>query len=122
GHALELLVVATRADLARLAGDEACANAAAGLDLARHLGRHDAAVDELAGAYAEACELAGRVEDAFSAWVAAADSTADPRTRARRLTCGAVVAWDFGPGCRRLPATRCRRLRAGWCRGVRGVH
>jgi Pyruvate phosphate dikinase, AMP/ATP-binding domain len=88
-------VVATRADLARLAGDEACANAAAGLDLARHLGRHDAAVDELAGAYAEACELAGRVEDAFSAWVAAADSTADPRTRARRLTRGAVVAWDL---------------------------
>jgi DNA-binding CsgD family transcriptional regulator len=95
GHALEVLVVATCADLARLAGDEACANAAAGLGLARQLGRDDA-VDELAGAYAEACELAGRVEEACSAWAAAADSSADPRTRARRLTRGAVVAWDLG--------------------------
>jgi DNA-binding CsgD family transcriptional regulator len=95
GHALEVLVAATRADLARLAGDEAWANASAGLNLARRLGRRDN-VDELSGAYAEACELGGRVEDAFAAWVAAADSTADPRTRARRLTRGAVVAWDLG--------------------------
>ena len=94
-HALEVLTAATRADLARLAGEEACANAGAGLDLARRLGRNDA-LDELAGAYAEACELAGRVEDAFSAWVAAADSTTDPRAKARRLTRGAVVAWDLG--------------------------
>jgi tetratricopeptide (TPR) repeat protein len=93
--ALDVLTAATRADLARLAGEEACANAGAALDLARRLGRRDA-VDELAGAYAEACELAGRVEDAFSAWVAAADSAADPRARAWRLTRGAVVAWDLG--------------------------
>jgi DNA-binding CsgD family transcriptional regulator/tetratricopeptide (TPR) repeat protein len=94
-HALDVLAAATRADLARLAGDEACANAGAGLDLARRLGRRDT-VDELAGAYAEACELAGRVEDAFSAWVAAADNTTEPRAKARRLTRGAVVAWDLG--------------------------
>jgi DNA-binding CsgD family transcriptional regulator len=94
-HALDVLTLATRADLARLAGDEACANAGAGLDLARRLGRRDA-VDELAGGYAEACELAGRVEDAFSAWVAAADTATDPRPRARRLTRGAVAAWDLG--------------------------
>ena len=94
-HALDVLTLATRADLARLAGDEACANAGAGLDLARRLGRRDAVV-ELSGAYAEACELAGRVQDAFSAWAAAADSATDPRTRARRLTRGAVVAWDLG--------------------------
>jgi DNA-binding CsgD family transcriptional regulator len=95
GHALDVLTAATRADLARLAGEEACANAGAALDLARRLGRNEA-LDELAGAYAEACELAGRVEDAVSAWVAAADSTTDPRTKARRLTRGAVVAWDLG--------------------------
>jgi DNA-binding CsgD family transcriptional regulator len=95
GHALDVLAAETRADLARLAGDEACANAGAALDLARRMGRHDT-VDELSGAYAEACELAGRVEDAFSAWVAAADSTTDPRAKARRLTRGAVVAWDLG--------------------------
>jgi DNA-binding NarL/FixJ family response regulator len=94
-RALEVLVTATRGDLARLAGDEACANAGTGLDLARRLGRRDY-VDELAGAYAEACELAGRVEDALPGWVAAADSTADPQTRARRLTRGGVVAWDLG--------------------------
>jgi hypothetical protein len=90
-----VLTAATRADLARLAGEEACANAGAGLDLARRLGRRDT-LDELVGAYAEACELAGRVEDACSAWMAAADSATDPRTRARRLTRGAVVAWDLG--------------------------
>ena len=94
-HALDVLTLATRADLARLAGDEACANAGTGLDLARRLSRRDN-VDELAGAYAEACELAGRVEDALSAWVAAADSTTDPQAKARRLTRGAVVAWDLG--------------------------
>jgi DNA-binding CsgD family transcriptional regulator len=94
-HALDVLTLATRADLARLAGEEACANAGAGLDLARRLGRHEI-VDELAGAYAEACELAGRVEYAFSAWVAAADSATDPRTRARRLIRGGLVAWDLG--------------------------
>jgi DNA-binding NarL/FixJ family response regulator/tetratricopeptide (TPR) repeat protein len=94
-QALEVLTMATRADLARLAGEEASANAGAGLDLARRLGRHEV-VDELAGAYAEACELAGRVEDAFSAWVAAADSATDPRVRARRLIRGGVVAWDLG--------------------------
>jgi tetratricopeptide (TPR) repeat protein len=88
-------MAATYADLARLAGEEACANAGAGLDLARHLGRHEV-VDELAGAYAESCELAGRVEDAFSAWAAAADTATDPRTRARRLTRGGLVAWDLG--------------------------
>jgi len=38
-HALDVLLAATRADLARLAGDEACAKAGAGLDLARRLGR-----------------------------------------------------------------------------------
>jgi DNA-binding CsgD family transcriptional regulator len=95
GHALDVLTAATRADLARLAGDEACANAGTGLDLARRLSRRDN-VDELAGAYAEACELAGRVEDALPAWVAAADSATDPQTRARRLTRGGVVAWDLG--------------------------
>jgi DNA-binding CsgD family transcriptional regulator/tetratricopeptide (TPR) repeat protein len=94
-HALEVLTAATRADLARLAGEEACANAAAGLNLARRLGRRKA-VDELAGAYAEACELAGRMEGASSAWLEAADSAADPRMRARRLTRGASVAWDLG--------------------------
>ena len=94
-HALDVLLAATRADLGRLAGEEACANAGTGLDLARRLGRREA-VDELAGAYAEACELAGRVEDACSAWVAAADNTTDPRAKARRLTRGAVVAWDLG--------------------------
>jgi DNA-binding NarL/FixJ family response regulator len=94
-HALDVLTAATRADLARLAGEEACASASAGLDLARRLGRREA-VDELAGAYAAACELAGRMEDAFSAWVEAADSAAAPHARARRLTRGASVAWDVG--------------------------
>jgi DNA-binding NarL/FixJ family response regulator/tetratricopeptide (TPR) repeat protein len=94
-HALDVLTAATRADLARLAGEEACASAGAGLDLARRLGRRET-VDDLAGAYAEACELAGRIEDALSAWVEAADSAADPHARARRLTRGASVAWDVG--------------------------
>jgi DNA-binding CsgD family transcriptional regulator/tetratricopeptide (TPR) repeat protein len=94
-HALEVLIAATRINLARLAGDETCASAGAGLDLARRLGRYEA-VDELAGAYAESCELAGRVEDAFAAWVAAADSAGNHRTRARRLARSASVAWDLG--------------------------
>jgi DNA-binding CsgD family transcriptional regulator/tetratricopeptide (TPR) repeat protein len=94
-HALDVLTAATRADLARLAGDEACANAAAGLNLARQLGRHEV-VDELAGAYAEACEQAGRVEDAMLAWMEATNSALDARTRARRLVRAAVVAWDLG--------------------------
>jgi hypothetical protein len=38
-HALEVLTAATHTDLARLAGEEACANASAGLDHARRLGR-----------------------------------------------------------------------------------
>jgi DNA-binding NarL/FixJ family response regulator len=94
-HALDVLTAATRADLARLAGEEARASAGAGLNLARRLGRHES-VDDLAGAYAEACQLVGRLEDAFSAWVKAADSAADPHARARRLTRGASVAWDLG--------------------------
>jgi hypothetical protein len=94
-HALDVLTAAAHADLARLAGDEAAANAGAGLDLARGLGR-DEAVDELAGAYAEACELSGRVQDAFAAWVDAAETETDPRTRARRLIRGAINAWDLG--------------------------
>ena len=94
-HALEVLIAATRVNLARLAGDETCASARAGLDLAGRLGRREAA-DELADAYAQACELAGRVADAFPAWLEAADSAADPRTRARRLIRGALVAWDLG--------------------------
>jgi DNA-binding CsgD family transcriptional regulator/tetratricopeptide (TPR) repeat protein len=93
--ALEVLTAATRADLARLAGEEACASACAGLDLARRLGRPEA-VDELAGAYAEACELAGRVREALSAWLVAADSAADPGAHAGRLTRAAVIAWDLG--------------------------
>jgi DNA-binding CsgD family transcriptional regulator/tetratricopeptide (TPR) repeat protein len=94
-RALDVLTASTRADLARLAGEEARASAGAGLKLAQRLGRREA-VDELAGAYAEACELAGRMEDAFSAWVEAADNAADPHARARRLTRGATVAWDLG--------------------------
>ena len=94
-HALEVLIAATRVNLARLAGDETCASAGAGLDHARRLGRYEA-VDELAGAYAEACELAGRVEDAFPAWVEAANSAGDAPTRARRLARSANVAWDLG--------------------------
>ena len=94
-HALDVLTAATRADLARLAGDEACANAAAGLDLARQLGRREA-VDELAGAYAEACEQAGRVEDALLAWMEAANRALDAPTRAHRLVRAAVAAWDLG--------------------------
>ncbi len=93
-HALDVLTAETRADLARLAGDEACANAAVGLHLARQLGRHQA-VDELAGAYAEACEQAGRVADALLAWIEAANSARDARTRARRLVRAAVAAWDL---------------------------
>jgi DNA-binding CsgD family transcriptional regulator len=94
-HALDVLTAGTRADLARLAGDEACANAAAGLNLARQLGRREAH-DELAGAYAEACEQAGRVEAALFAWREAANSALDARTRARRLVRAAVAAWDLG--------------------------
>ncbi|HEV8566283.1 MAG TPA: hypothetical protein VGQ92_04180, partial [Actinoplanes sp.] len=94
-HALDVLAAATRADLDRRAGEEACASARTGLDLARRLGRRDV-VDELAGAYAEACEIAGRVQDALTAWLEAADSAADPRTQARRLTRAAIVAWDLG--------------------------
>jgi DNA-binding CsgD family transcriptional regulator/tetratricopeptide (TPR) repeat protein len=93
--ALDVLTAGTRADLARLAGDEACANAAAGLNLARQLGRREA-VDELAGAYAEACEQAGRAEDALLAWMEAANRALDARTRARRLVRAAVAAWDLG--------------------------
>jgi DNA-binding CsgD family transcriptional regulator len=94
-HALEVLTAATQADLGRLAGEEACASAGAGLNLARRLGSRST-VDDLAGAYAVACELAGRMEDAFSAWVEAADSAVNPQTQARRLTRGASVAWDVG--------------------------
>jgi DNA-binding CsgD family transcriptional regulator/tetratricopeptide (TPR) repeat protein len=94
-HALEVLIAATRAELTRLAGDEACANAAAGLNLARQLGRREA-LDELAGAYAEACEQAGRVEDALPAWIEAANSALDAGTRARRLVRAAAAAWDLG--------------------------
>jgi DNA-binding CsgD family transcriptional regulator len=94
-RALDVLTAATRAGLARRAGEEARANAHAGLDLAGRLGRPEA-VDELAGAYAEACELAGRVEEAAAAWSTAADTAADPRRRARRLTRAAVVTWELG--------------------------
>ena len=54
------------------------------------------AADELAGAYAEACELAGRVEDAFPAWVEAADSAGDPPTRARRLPAAPASPGTWG--------------------------
>jgi DNA-binding CsgD family transcriptional regulator/tetratricopeptide (TPR) repeat protein len=94
-HALMVLTAATRADLARLAGEEACASAGAGLEIARRLGRRDA-VHELTGAYAEACELAGRVQDALPGWLDAAASAADPGAQARRLTRAAVIAWDLG--------------------------
>jgi DNA-binding CsgD family transcriptional regulator/tetratricopeptide (TPR) repeat protein len=94
-HALGVLTAATWADLARRAGEEARASARAGLDLACHLGRREVA-DELAEACAEACELAGRVEEALTAWLEAADSAADPRARARRLTRAAVVGWELG--------------------------
>ncbi|HEY3004601.1 MAG TPA: AAA family ATPase [Kribbellaceae bacterium] len=94
-RALDVLTAATRADLARLAGEEACASARAALEIARRLGRRDA-VNELAGACAEACELAGRVQDALPAWLDAADSAADPRAQARRLTRAAAIAWDLG--------------------------
>jgi DNA-binding CsgD family transcriptional regulator/tetratricopeptide (TPR) repeat protein len=94
-YALGVLVAATQADLDRRAGEEACASASAGLDLARRLGRSEAA-DGLAGAYAEACELAGRAGDALTAWQEAADRAGDPRVRARRLTRAAVVAWELG--------------------------
>lgn len=95
GYALGVLIAATRADLDRRAGEEACASARAGLDLARRLDRREV-VDELAGAYAEACERAGRAEDALAAWLAAADGATDPRARARRLTRAAVVTWELG--------------------------
>jgi DNA-binding CsgD family transcriptional regulator/tetratricopeptide (TPR) repeat protein len=94
-RALDVLTAATRADLARLAGEEACASARAALEIARRLGRRDA-VNELAGACAEACELAGRVQEALPAWLDAADSAADPRAQARRLTRAAAIAWDLG--------------------------
>jgi len=94
-RALDVLTAATRAELARLAGEEACASARTALDIARRLGRLDA-VHELSGAYAEACELAGRVQDALPAWLDAADSAADPGVQARRLTRAAVIAWDLG--------------------------
>ncbi|HEY3261146.1 MAG TPA: AAA family ATPase [Pseudonocardiaceae bacterium] len=93
-RALDVLAAATRADLARRAGEEARASARAGLDLARRLGR-DQLVEELSGAYAEACELAGGVEEALNAWVDAAEC-AEPRTRARRLTRAAILAWELG--------------------------
>jgi predicted ATPase len=99
-RALDVLTASTRADLARLAGEEARASAGAGLKLAQRLGRREA-VDELAGAYAEACELAGRMEDAFSAWMEAADNAGDPHTRARRLTRGATGRLGSGPVHRR---------------------
>ena len=117
-HALDVLTAATRADLARLAGEEARASAGAGLDLARRLG-HRESVDDLAGAYAEACQLVGRIEDAFSAWVEAADSAADPQTRARRLTRGASVAWIWAGSPTRRPARR-RGSRARRCPTLSG--
>ena len=65
----------------------------AALDLARRLGRNDA-LDELAGAYAEACELPAGSRTPFR--LQRQPSTTDSRARARRLTRGAVVAWDLG--------------------------
>jgi predicted ATPase len=119
-HALDVLTAATRAGLARRAGEEARTNARAGLDLARLLGR-PGTVDELAGAYAEACERAGRVEDALPAWLDAAESAADPRTRAHRLTRAAAVTWDLGRVRGRVPAARRRGSCPGRHCAVRGA-
>jgi DNA-binding CsgD family transcriptional regulator len=74
-HALDVLAAATRADLDRRAGEEACASARTGLDLARRLGRRGAAlalaiqgmllvhrgdVDEAADRVSDARRLFGR--------------------------------------------------------------
>ncbi|HEY3009244.1 MAG TPA: AAA family ATPase [Micromonosporaceae bacterium] len=94
-RALNVLTAATRVDLGRRAGEEACASARAGLQIGRRLGRSEA-VDELAGAYAEACELAGRVEDAHTGWLDAASNAADPGVRVRRLIRAAAISWELG--------------------------
>jgi predicted ATPase len=119
-HALDVLTIATRADLARLAGEEACANGGAGLDLAtlrppRSCRRAGGRVRRglRARRLGRGCLLrlgGGSRQRGGSADTGAA---ADPR-RARCLGSGAV--------CRGIPASRCRGSRAVWCRGVRGVY
>jgi DNA-binding CsgD family transcriptional regulator len=93
-RALDVLTAATRVQLARRAGAEARASARAGLDLARRLGGPEPA-DELAEAYATACELAGGAEEALQAWLDAA-RRANARPRARRLARAAMLALEMG--------------------------
>jgi DNA-binding CsgD family transcriptional regulator len=95
-EAFDVLYRAAREAVAAKRGDEAAANARAALAAADHLGRTEVMV-ELLELLAEASELAGRPEDAWTAWLAAADAAGDAvRTRARCLANAAMAEWDRG--------------------------
>ena len=118
-HALDVLTAATRADLARLAGEEARASAGAGLNLARRLGRRES-VDELGRCVRRGvparwparrrllCLGGGGRQRGRSA---SAGPAADPR-RERRL--------GSGPVHRRVRPPRRRGSRARWCPTLSG--
>lgn len=95
-EAFDVLYRTAREAVAAKRGDEAAANARAALAAADRLDRDDVRV-ELLELLAEASELAGRPEDAWTAWLAAADlAGGDVRTRAQCLANAAMAEWDHG--------------------------
>jgi DNA-binding CsgD family transcriptional regulator len=95
-EAFDVLYRTAREAVVAKRGDEAAANARAALAAANRLGRTEVVV-ELLDLLAEASVLAGRPEDAWTAWLAAADAAGDAvRTRARCLANAAMAEWDCG--------------------------
>ncbi|MEV7098637.1 AAA family ATPase [Amycolatopsis sp. NPDC051045] len=95
-QSFDVLDRAAREAIAARRGDEAAANARAALEVAARLGRAEV-FGELTRLLAEASQLAGRPEDARTAWLAAAELAGDDvRTRARCLADAAMAEWERG--------------------------
>ncbi len=95
-QSFDILDRAAREAIAAKRGDEAAANARAAIAAATRLGRTEV-LGELTRLLAEASQLAGRPEDALTAWLAAADLAGDDvRTRARCVANAAMAEWERG--------------------------
>jgi DNA-binding CsgD family transcriptional regulator/tetratricopeptide (TPR) repeat protein len=95
-QSFDILDRAVREAIAARRGDEAAANARAAIAAATRLGRTEV-LGELTRLLAEASRLAGRPEDARTAWLAAADLAGDDvRTRARCVADAAMAEWELG--------------------------